>query len=755
MAAHYIRVFLNGNEMDLPPEGLPISLNYSLERENDFQVKESSTAFQVTFPATPANDTFFGTLHNPESTKIFPDEFGLPLNAHIESNGIDLLVGKAFLTKATHTDRPLSYTLDFYGNNTDWKIDLEELTLHEILKDIRFSFDNPTIEDSWGFDGRDLTKPFVFAPVRYAPTMGDDDNDVPASYLRPSLSIYYCLYQGFKLAGYKIKSQFFDTDFFRRLVMPWTWGNFLYSEGTRLDDLKFLAVSTEDFYRVGISRTEYIDMKVSNDSVSPGFDNNGSYSYDAGTLSCVWTYLPAFDFGPIEAGFHVNIWLETEVNKNSDMNLWVRWFKNGTQIAETSLKSLNAPAIGKRSFVGSVEDWQLIPVLAGDTVSAKFWLRTFDSGLGRAEVRCRVDAFETDYFRIPFGGTIDFIGYAAFKKYKWLDLLRGTIDLFNLQIQTNNQERYVLIEPTHSTRIDDEEITGYFNNDYIDWSEKQDLSKESDIELVSDTEREFYLQLKKDTSDGILKKIQDRYSTELGSSKYVFTNRFKAGKKEFTNRFFSALVHYDAEQWAAITGTAPQLPAIIPENISNTSREEAQNTFSPKIAWYKGNIEGVGGWRFNGANLSSFPFMFSVNYKAGGESDPVLSYSDERIGSGPASVIGMGLLKRFFIQRFANMRNGRYYSTQFLLNNTDISARFFREHIGCKGQRWELIRIEAFNPIEDVPTKVRLRMWTPVSTDDSRNCYPSNDSVLRGSGFGGFDTFYQPLKALTTDIPNV
>jgi hypothetical protein len=755
--SRYLRVFLDCHEMDLPNEDLPIVLNYSLEKESDFQIKESSSAYQVTLPATPNNDGFFGTVSNPVSTKLFPDEFGLPMDAMIEANGIPILTGKAFLKSAKHTDRPISYTLDFYGSNTDWKVDLEELTLHDILKDIRFTFDIPTIQDSWSFDGRDLTRPFVFAPVRFAKPMGEDDNDMPAIDLRPSLSLYYCLYQGFKLAGYRIKSSFFDTDYFRRLVMPWTWGNFLFSEGTRLDDLKFLAVSTEEFSRSGLSRTEYVDLKVSNDSISPGFDNNGTYAYDPVNFECVWTYLPAFSYGPIEAGFHLNVWIDAFVNAGSDMNLQARWFKNGGQIAETTLKSLNAPGgvANKRTFVGSVEDWKVIPVVPGDTVSVKFWLRTFDSAFGRCTVKCKVDTFETDYFRIPFGGNIDFVGYPAFKKYKWLDLLRGTIDLFNLQIQTNNQERFVLIEPTHSTKIDGDEITGYFNNDFLDWDPKQDILKDSDIELVSDNEREFTLKLKEDNNDGILKKIQDRHSTEIATAKYVFSSRFNAGKKEFKNRFFSPLMHFDAEQWQGITGIAPQLPVIVPENISNTSRDEAQNTFSPKIAWYKGNVSGVGGWVFEGDELTTFPFMFSVNYKEGGHNDPILSYTDERIGSGPGSVIGLGLLKRFFIQRFANMRNGRYYSTQFMLNNTDISNGFFREHIGCRGQRWELVRIEGYSPMSENPTKVRLRMWAPASNVDANSCYPSNDSVLRGSGFGEFDSFYQPLKALTTDIPNI
>ncbi len=59
--------------------------------------------------------------------------------------------------------------------------------------------------------------------------------------------------------------------------------------------------------------------------------------------------------------------------------------------------------------------------------------------------------------------------------------------------------------------------------------------------------------------------------------------------------------------------------------------------------------------------------MFAVNYKSGGEDDPILSYSDELIDG----VIGKGLLKRFFWQRLAIMRNGQWYETFIKLNNYD------------------------------------------------------------------------------------
>ena len=51
--------------------------------------------------------------------------------------------------------------------------------------------------------------------------------------------------------------------------------------------------------------------------------------------------------------------------------------------------------------------------------------------------------------------------------------------------------------------------------------------------------------------------------------------------------------------------------------------------------------------------------MFAVNYKPGGENDPILSYSDEKIGNEGNYIVGKGLIKRFFWQRLAIMNDGR------------------------------------------------------------------------------------------------
>ncbi len=783
----YLKVAIDGQELELPAEGIGISINYKLEDIEDFQKKKSSESYDFTFPATPHNDEICNTFHNPGVEDLTADEvFSNHRSALIEANGEELLVGKAFLTKAVHNSKPVSYTFDFYGNNADWIIDLKETTLFDLLKHLTFPFTKPTIVDSWLFDGTDEALPYVFAPVRYRNAMQSmyadplittvdkltDYNMIPV-YMKPSISKYWILYWGFKLAGYRIDSTFFNSEYFRRQVMPWTWGNFLDSEGTKNEIHRFLAIGTDVYYNlnegtyIGQDRTgprSYLDLNVVNDTDSPAYDLNntvpdGDYTYDVASGEMRWTYNTP-NYGILEANLSITIAYDYDAKAElAIFKLDVDWFVNGVLI-----KTENIADYGQGTFSANVTSFFAATVSNGDYISCKVHGRlersknTISVFGEKYNSRIKVMEFKLDYFRIPLGGIIAFDGMYSLKKYKFLDFLKGVFDEFNIAVQTDSIGKVVTMEPLHAYATGaDLTVTnsGYFNGDFIDWERLQDLSKDSTLNLFSDYEREVIFQYKDDTNDGALKVVQDRNQHKVCVGKYVLPSRFKAGKKEVTNNFFSPVMHYDVNQWSKLTGITPQMIVMVPENISNTSRDEAQNTFSPKSAYYKGLINGVGGWVFDGEVKTELPFMFAVNYQPGGENDPVLSYCDERIGLVPDGVRAAGLLRRFYLQRLAIMRHGKYYSTSFLLHNKDVSNWLHREHIICRGQRWELLEINNYRPLEETTTNCELRKWTPITENDSLSVYPGNDGVVNGSTslIDQFDIQYNPLKCLSSDIP--
>ena len=768
----YLRVVIGDMEVEVTnPEELPISINYALEDAEDFTKKKSSSALGISIPATLINDQAANTFRN---AGINDMTVGKLFRSHqpcvIECSGMELLVGKAFLKTAIHTDKPVSYLYDLYGNSASWLIDLKESTLYDFLKHIAFVFTRQNIIDSWQFNGTKESLPYVFAPVRYRQPFdkgrenyvqvnANEVNDLvlKADYMKPSLSIYWLLFWGFKSVGYKIQSDFFNTDYFRRSVMPWTWGSFLTSEGTQLELHKFEAKSNNKTYAYG-DYNDYMDLAAT----KVLFDNNLDYSYNAAQKQMEWKY-NAPDFGALEANLSLDLYTQAEMNWNSWIELEIRWWKvdvNGVLSNPQVERVLNfrAGALGGSPQNGEKlhNSFYKSKVTTGEKIICRIHLKQNASATGEAEAWIEVISFKMDFFRKGLGGTINFADFIPLKKYMFLDFLKGIIEMFNLSFNTDAASKTLYIEPTHEYSLTsdlNQKNNGYFKDDFIDWNGKEDLSREWQMQNFDEYEKEVVFKFKDDTNDGILKLIQDRNINTVASGKYCLPDLFKTGRKEIENSFFSPLMHYEVEQWKSITGVAPQIPVIVPENISNTSQSEADNTFLPKIAYYKGNISGVGGWRFEESVLSTFPFMFSVNYQDGGQDDPILSYSDERIKSGNGYVIGKGLVKRFYWQRLANIRNGQYYYCWFRLKNYDVAGQLHREYKSYLGQKWELININDYKPLQEVSTSCLLRRWTPIEQTDYDNTFPGADSVLNGNAINKLDMKYASLKCFPSDIP--
>src|SRR5690606_7865329 len=86
-----------------------------------------------------------------------------------------------------------------------------------------------------------------------------------------------------------------------------------------------------------------------------------------------------------------------------------------------------------------------------------------------------------------------------------------------------------------------------------------------------------------------------------GMSKYAFNKRFRSGEKVIENRFFAETVHVRMNAWRDAYEPSslviPQIIALIPENIANTSNESSENIFIPITAYYKG-VNGNGKFMF-------------------------------------------------------------------------------------------------------------------------------------------------------------
>lgn len=816
----YITIRLGGESMDLPQASdLPIAINYEIEDEDDFRQKKSGSSLNITVPATTSNSKILNTIYNIGAEDLLPNEgFDKPQDVVIIGAGNELMKGKAFvLAGRNQYGKPKEFDINCFGDNADWVIPNKELTLHDILNTNTHTFNKANIESSWLHDGTNENEDYVYAPARNREAFGID-GDIPDEVFRiinarPSLFLYWLLYRGFKAAGYKIESLFFDTNYFRRMVLPWTWGNFFYLSEKIIKEMGFCATGhfsttkTMPFIYMlggtkynwycmsvdgGVSKDEYAwytplsddepNFLIDNVSTDIGYIGNAlSYNFDTLNGYMSWEYLNTWaSLGIITVGLEIKLSARLYAGYGSFSEVKIIVYKNMTPILPLTHTMFEAfsPYLGVKEDKGTrTYNFEVTDVNPTDIISVRVYCKADSTLLGFARIAIvltgdGVGNIEPDwadirsYLKLTYvkrqtGTNIRWQDFDKFKNFKWLDLLRGTIDTFNLQMNTDPVTKTVTIEPTHDYSLNNnlgvKTGAGYYNGNALDWSQKEDISKVSEISIFQDYEKEVDIKFKSDNNDGILKLLEDRNQTDVSKVRYVFPERFKKGSKQIENRFFSSVVHYEHLAWKVITNISPQLICLIPENIANTSNIESEYTFSPKLAWYAGmkDKDVYGGWNWDGDKTKDLPYMFAVDYKPGGENHPILTYCDQRIDDGGGGFKkGFGLFKRFFWQRFAIMRHGKRLKSNFNLNNTDVVNRKFREYITINSQRYQLLKISNFKPLLNETTECEMWRFYPITEQDAENTYPSEQSVMDGElEANSPDIRYVQLICLPTDIP--
>jgi len=214
-----IKVIINGQIVELPPQGLNLPLTYSLKDRNGITINTGSRSeYAFELPATKHNDSIFNQFYDPAIYTINQQVF---LPASIEVDGIPFFNGKCQLQSVNlRQDQYIwqgkSYKVAFYGNNADWAIQIGDL----LLKDLPYTDHVYSYTDCLNYWY--VTYPafdFKYLPIKLKDytTFGQLDA-FEDSHL--ALFIAGLIDKIFNSIGYTVNSSFFATDFFKKLILP-------------------------------------------------------------------------------------------------------------------------------------------------------------------------------------------------------------------------------------------------------------------------------------------------------------------------------------------------------------------------------------------------------------------------------------------------------------------------------------------------------------------------------------------------------
>ena len=889
MLTSYVKVVINGQTVDIDDSYKAVvvmSIRFTVPE--DFSSKQSITLPSITVPATKNNNNIFNRMFDPHIKDYTPDKDSeSPMKLEVYVAGILVAFGYVIITHASRKNGlPESYTFEGYANNGDWIKLSENMTLWDNLNTNSFTFDLTTIQGSWSDFMSDSSHDIVFFPVRYrqpfqwsfyAPystaltTIGIDDS-VNAFHLRPAISAYWLLMRGFNQIGYNVQSDFLNSDYFKGMALPWTWGNFLDITGDIIKQIGFKAVGCNDSYGVPPTTTSHlqyfpgISADINNTLWSPtdchadypgviisgekigvvqpftnvwssvtyfcnffvkrvtpplGFDLNGTYHQDisggypggmvynfnppaniaaqiTGTVNLVFT-LNLLATVQSSSGYHTHTFiLITILPSGGGSPTYIEQYVDELSVDGVMTKGsatvptviiVNVPSVGiGDTIIMQIEYKFNTPAPYPIIVYSANWVNKTEDWTSSPPEWGNMPQFTTlelTSIEIPLGGTFNLQWYDVFKKYKWHDYLRGLINLFNLEITTDQMTKTVIIEPMYPYLLPNESTfrSGFYSPNRQDWSNKVDRSKSEIIELYSQNERQFDFTFKQDgTNDAIniwTTRYQGMYPNKVswntltgsnvshglmsalpGAARFMFSERFDVGVRTLSNPFFAPSMHVYYPAWQNLGGSGNPPTQILTMFPQDTGAANPDQSFEPQLVFYKGLVS-TQNWRFIGDPNSpydastaigfQYPFAFAVNY-IDGANDPIISFCDENI----AGTQYRGLLNTFYAQRLAIMEEGKIYQVNLNLKITDVMIWIGRYPIIIDNNLYFPFEIDNYNPASAESVTVRMWKVAYANSDTERNIYPSTDSIISYSQIlTGNDLRYAQRLVNPTDLPQV
>jgi len=238
-------VLIEGRRLDVK-EGLDFSFNYSIADVRDPNKRSTEYSKTIQCPSTPGNDELFGNIwdvniSNPYNSTDLNVEVNFNPNkkaeARVVADGVEVMVGVVQLRSITIVSGKMDYEVVFIGKLKNIFSILGDKDLNGLndngfayidFSDLDHDYTYAEITDSWT-----NTTGYVYPMVDYGVVEPFQINNVDTwrvEQFRPAVFLKDVIDRVFAYARFTYSSDFFDSSFFGRLIVPWTNNGFVVSE---------------------------------------------------------------------------------------------------------------------------------------------------------------------------------------------------------------------------------------------------------------------------------------------------------------------------------------------------------------------------------------------------------------------------------------------------------------------------------------------------------------------------------------------
>lgn len=709
------RIFIEDQELDITKD-FSQQITYAVDDLNNLDSKSTSFSKTIVLPGTANNNRLLGNIFDFGNSNFTIDSapnIGYNFNAsksakaRLEINGLQVMKGVLRLLEIIRDGEYVEYEVALFGELGGFFSTLGARKLTDLdFSEYNHNYNVTNISNSWdnATGGTGYYYPLIdYGNVSPSTNPNFAKKNFYFTAFRPALFVREYISKIIQSAGYTFSSNFMDSNFFKRLIIP----NNQLRLSTRTP-LVFTGSPTGTYADNIGTNVHEIQITNTNESLFTTTDNK-TFTYTGTETFSGQLYLS------ITGTWQFNFALGTSPRSRFRS---FKIFKNGSLYAEEIYELRNQtyvtyiggqnvtttssnPFFFSYFFTPSPSPLNFVPFTLQTNDTFTIVLSNAPNNTGTDAMIVNIQSASVSLIGNPIYSPTNYnnrisitdtIPSGIFQK----DFFSSILKMFNLMVtEDKDKEKHLIIEP----------YIDFYNTDrttYLDWSDKLDRSKPIKIKPMSEVNARFYeLKYKQDNDY-----LNDEYRKKYGE---VYGQRIFDNNLEFAKDTDKTEVIFSPTPLIGYSGLDKVFPAIYKRN--NNAEEMTEHNI--RIMQAK-KITGRSAWFIKdsaGVNLTVSAFT-SYGY-AGHVDDWTNPASDLNFGAAKeirfdGTLPSANLFNAYYSPYFAEItdKDSRLVTCKMRLNEKDIFNLDFGRFVWVDGVLYRLIKIVDYT--EDDVCEVQL-----------------------------------------------
>jgi hypothetical protein len=665
-------LFIEGRKADIN-EQISVQLTFVIDDIRNFSSRETGFSKQIVLPGTAANHSIFGHIHEMGSSNPFSPgqpNIGTAFNvaqvsrAELRLNGLLVLRGVFRLTGIVKTGDMLEYEGALFGELSGLMSEIS----NKKLEDLDFSaydhtYSHSNISASWdNTPGSGYFYPLIDYGLYRETEIVANQGDYDIGTFRPALYVKEYIDKMFQAAGYSYTSTFFNTSYFKSLIIP---------HNTKELEKVSSDILTATLSGGSITTSAAQVLIAYNTAVGGDFTINGAKTI--------------FEYADTES-LNIVISVSLSFFYTSDDTFDIALTINNNVVDFASFTAATSQEVSfTLTYNGALNNGDQIRVALQNDIRGSISITGLSSTLD-------VNTEPATVTRVDVNDTVQ-VNYTIPKGIFQKDFLASLIKMFNLYVTEDRlNEKTLLIEP----------YIDFMGSTDMDWTYKVARDKSWQIIPMGNLNgRIFEYKYKEDTdfyNESYKKKFNQNYGDRQFDTGFQFSN-----DKQTTDIIFAAspLIKYDNND-----------KYVVP--IYKKSNElSAEDRMDSNIRILFSKKKSANSWNITAGGSSYAKTAYGY---AGHLDDPITPTQDLNFGAPnetyftPTTYPSQNLFNRFWSGYIAEIadKDSKILSCYVYLKPLDIAQLDFSKAVFIDGIRFRINKVSDYDYTNNELVKVEL-----------------------------------------------